>query len=71
MDQPSSSSNLIMEQTFTSYAHNSNEESVIPGRRTPLSTVGLGGFYFPSGSANLNAHCSTDENSPESSQTNK
>ncbi|XP_017769727.1 PREDICTED: class E basic helix-loop-helix protein 23 [Nicrophorus vespilloides] len=31
---------------FTPFAHHSNEESQIPGRRTPLGAVGLGGFQF-------------------------
>lgn len=29
----------------------SNESSPVPGRRTPLGTVGLGGYYFPPGAA--------------------
>lgn len=64
-----------MDQTFAPYAHHSNEESPIPGRRTPLSTVGLGGFYFQGGPSNLTStHGPSDENNPDPShptQTNR
>nr|XP_018913262.1 PREDICTED: class E basic helix-loop-helix protein 22-like [Bemisia tabaci]XP_018913263.1 PREDICTED: class E basic helix-loop-helix protein 22-like [Bemisia tabaci] len=39
----------------------SSESSQVPGRRTPLGAMGLGSYYYPSGSGGL-----TDENSPES-----
>lgn len=38
-------------------AYYSNETSIIPGRRTPLGTVGLGGYYFhSSGSSSVSSN---------------
>lgn len=52
------------QSSFAPYAHHSNEEVQIPGRRTPLGNVGLSGFYFPGGGS---VHGSpSDENNPES-----
>lgn len=48
-----------------------------PGRRTPLGTVGLGGFYFPPSLLQQSQHetCSSsgprDENSPEPNSSNR
>lgn len=54
--------------TLPPYAHHSNEESPMPGRRTPLGNVGLGGFYFQGGPSNLAGHSGpSDENNPDSS----
>lgn len=49
---------------FAPFAPHSSEEGQVPGRRTPLGAVGLGGYYFPQQQANLEAP--TDENRPES-----
>uniref|UniRef100_A0A1B6E7Y3 BHLH domain-containing protein n=1 Tax=Clastoptera arizonana TaxID=38151 RepID=A0A1B6E7Y3_9HEMI len=40
----------------------SNESNPVPGRRTPLGTVGLSGYYYPPGGGSA-PH--TDENTPE------
>lgn len=48
------------QSSFPPYAHHSNEEVQIPGRRTPLGNVGLSSFYFQSGPS---VH--SDENNPE------
>lgn len=38
----------------------------VPGRRTPLGAVGLGGFYMQGGQPPPPQHCyPTDENQPE------
>lgn len=38
----------------------------VPGRRTPLGAVGLGGFYMQGGQPPQPQHCyPTDENQPE------
>ncbi|KAL1458218.1 hypothetical protein WDU94_008384 [Cyamophila willieti] len=43
----------------------SNETSQVPGRRTPLGSVGLGGFYFPpSSTLAVSAGPPSDENCP-------
>lgn len=52
MDFTSSS----LETNGTYFACESNQ---VPGRRTPLSAVGLGGYYFPQPSS-----VASDENSP-------
>ncbi|KAF5288616.1 hypothetical protein FQR65_LT11987 [Abscondita terminalis] len=63
---PSSSAAATVEQPFVPFSHNSNEESSVPGRRTPLGTVGLGGFYFQGVCApNVGGISASDENSPE------
>lgn len=36
----------------------------VPGRRTPLGTVGLGGFYAQSAHPAGSSHMHTDENRP-------
>lgn len=41
----------------------SNESSQVPGRRTPLGAVGLGGYYYPPGPSGP----PSDENTPEPS----
>ncbi|XP_008473664.1 class E basic helix-loop-helix protein 22 [Diaphorina citri] len=43
----------------------SNETSQVPGRRTPLGNVGLGGFYFPPSVSAVSAGPPSDENCPE------
>ncbi|KAI5737376.1 hypothetical protein M8J76_012907 [Diaphorina citri] len=43
----------------------SNETSQVPGRRTPLGNVGLGGFYFPPSASAVSAGPPSDENCPE------
>ncbi|KAK5646412.1 hypothetical protein RI129_004876 [Pyrocoelia pectoralis] len=71
-DGPSSSASAGVEQPFVPFSHNSNEESPVPGRRTPLGTVGLGGFYFQGVCApNLGAVPASDENSPEPGGSNR
>ncbi|EEB18280.1 Oligodendrocyte transcription factor, putative [Pediculus humanus corporis] len=47
-------------------------QNQIPGRRTPLGAVGLGGFYFPPSLLQQQASCSgpRDENSPEPNVSN-
>lgn len=62
-----------MDQPFVPFSHNSNEESPVPGRRTPLGTVGLGGFYFQGVCGpNLSGHAPpSDENSPEPGGSNR
>ncbi|KAI4465687.1 basic helix-loop-helix protein neurogenin-related [Holotrichia oblita] len=63
---PSSSLNVAMEQSnFPHFSHHSNEEGQIPGRRTPLGTVGLGGFQFPGGPQHINHGPPSDENNPD------
>lgn len=52
------------QSSFPPYAHHSNEEVQIPGRRTPLGNVGLSSFYFQGGPSSLPP---TDENNPEAS----
>lgn len=43
----------------------SSPSQSVPGRRTPLGTVGLGGFYAQGGShASGSLHIHTDENRP-------
>lgn len=46
-------------------ASSPNQQSV-PGRRTPLGTVGLGGFYAQAASSHAQHH--TDENLPSGSR---
>ncbi|XP_072392566.1 uncharacterized protein Oli [Diabrotica undecimpunctata] len=53
---------------FAQFPTNSDDHQQIPGRRTPLSTVGLGGFYFQGGQSNPNivSHGPpSDENNPD------
>lgn len=70
-EAPGSSTNFAMEHsTLPPYTHHSNEDTQqMPGRRTPLGTVGLGGFYFQGGPSNLAGHSShggpSDENNPD------
>lgn len=40
----------------------------VPGRRTPLGTVGIGGFYAQSGLMATATHSQTDENQPSGSR---
>lgn len=40
----------------------------VPGRRTPLGTVGIGGFYAQSGVMGAPSHSHTDENQPSGSR---
>lgn len=40
----------------------------VPGRRTPLGTVGIGGFYAQSGLMGAASHSHTDENQPSGSR---
>lgn len=54
------SSDSIMENCNGSYY--SNESSPVPGRRTPLGTVGLGGYYYPSTGTSIQSN----ENRPSS-----
>lgn len=51
------------QSNFAHFASNSNtDEPQIPGRRTPLGAVGLGGFYFQGCQPNIGA---PDENNPD------
>ncbi|KAF5288995.1 hypothetical protein FQA39_LY03874 [Lamprigera yunnana] len=66
------SSSAVVDQPFIPFSHNSNEESAVPGRRTPLGTVGLGGFYFQGVCApNVGGISASDENSPEPGSSNR
>lgn len=57
-----------MEPNFPSYSLHGNEESQMPGRRTPLGQVGLGGFYVQGGPSNFASHGPpSDENNPNPS----
>lgn len=53
---------------FAPFAPHSSEEGQVPGRRTPLGAVGLGGYYFqgscPPGVSNHDVQ--SDENRPDS-----
>lgn len=40
----------------------------VPGRRTPLGAVGIGGFYAQGGLLPPTAHTHTDENQPSGSR---
>lgn len=52
---------------FAPFAPHSSEEGQVPGRRTPLGAVGLGGFYFPGGCPMPPSHEGpSDENRPDS-----
>ncbi|KAF7280380.1 basic helix-loop-helix family member olig [Rhynchophorus ferrugineus] len=66
---PSSSTAPIEhQQGFTSFAGvNAQDEPQVPGRRTPLGAVGLGGFYFQGCQQNMTtAHGPpSDENNPD------
>ncbi|GJQ69706.1 hypothetical protein Trydic_g22277 [Trypoxylus dichotomus] len=63
---PSSSINVAMEHSnFPHFSHHSTEEGQIPGRRTPLGAVGLGGFQFPSGPQHISHGPPSDENNPD------
>lgn len=42
----------------------SSPSQSVPGRRTPLGTVGLGGFYAQGHSGGGTTHVHTDENRP-------
>lgn len=46
---------------------NSPGSQSVPGRRTPLGSVGIGGFYAQSGLLSPSAH-HTDENQPSGSR---
>ncbi|XP_018561055.1 class E basic helix-loop-helix protein 22-like [Anoplophora glabripennis] len=51
---------------FAPFSSNSTEDSQIPGRRTPLGAVGLGGFYFQGCQPNVASHGPpSDENNPD------
>lgn len=64
MGGPSSSLGIPMEQPH--FPHfTSTEEGQIPGRRTPLGAVGLGGFYFQGCSSNVSHGPPSDENNPD------
>ncbi|XP_045470088.1 class E basic helix-loop-helix protein 22 [Harmonia axyridis] len=63
---PSSSGNTMDPSTYPNF-HPNGEDSQIPGRRTPLGAVGLGGFYFQGYPSNLQGNSGpSDENNPES-----
>lgn len=51
---------------FSAFAPHSSEEGQVPGRRTPLGAVGLGGFYFPGGPMPASHDPPSDENRPDS-----
>ncbi|KAJ8926980.1 hypothetical protein NQ314_020605 [Rhamnusium bicolor] len=63
----SSQASAALDQvSFTPFSSNSTEESQIPGRRTPLGAVGLGGFYFQGCQPNIASHGPpSDENNPD------
>ncbi|XP_019875068.1 oligodendrocyte transcription factor 2 [Aethina tumida] len=70
-----SSSSMEQPANFAPFHHSptSEESQQIPGRRTPLGAVGLGGFYFQGCPPNLAGHGPpSDENNPDpcSSQPN-
>ncbi|CAG9863321.1 unnamed protein product [Phyllotreta striolata] len=53
---------------FPQFPANAEENQQVPGRRTPLSAVGLSGFYFQGGQSNPNivGHGPpSDENNPD------
>ncbi|ERL89102.1 hypothetical protein D910_06479, partial [Dendroctonus ponderosae] len=55
-------------QSYSSFpAANSQDESQVPGRRTPLGTVSLGGFYFQGCQQNVTTPHGppSDENNPD------
>jgi hypothetical protein len=59
--------NFHVQQTTppTSMSPPSGGLQSVPGRRTPLGNVGLGGFYAqPHASSSASHHVSTDENKP-------
>ncbi|XP_050309829.1 class E basic helix-loop-helix protein 23 isoform X2 [Anthonomus grandis grandis] len=66
---PSSSTvPLDHQQTYSNFSTvNSQEEPQVPGRRTPLGAVGLGGFYFQACQQNMTAPHGppSDENNPD------
>ncbi|XP_018334797.2 class E basic helix-loop-helix protein 22-like [Agrilus planipennis] len=65
-----SSGGLPNDQPFSSFSHHSNEE--VPGRRTPLGTVGVGGFFYFQNSNNVGGPSGpSDENSPEPGGSNR
>ncbi|RZC31794.1 class E basic helix-loop-helix protein 22 [Asbolus verrucosus] len=72
---PSSSTGALDQTNFAPFTSSSTEEGQIPGRRTPLGAVGLGGFYFQGCQPNIASHGPpSDENNPDptdSSQTNR
>lgn len=43
----------------------------VPGRRTPLGTVGIGGFYAQGSHAAGPSHSHTDENRPGGSSSDR
>lgn len=47
----------------------SSPSQSVPGRRTPLGTVGLGGFYAQGHSGGGTTHVHTDENRPGGSSS--
>lgn len=66
MDSPHNPFNLHFSQNQSGSGHpdptNSPPQSV-PGRRTPLGAVGLGGFYAQGGHSSSSMHLhTTDEN---------
>ncbi|CAH1117617.1 unnamed protein product, partial [Phaedon cochleariae] len=52
---------------FPTFSSSTPEDLQVPGRRTPLGAVGLGGFYFQSGQPNMSVGHGppSDENNPE------
>lgn len=61
-----SSSNALEPSSYSNFPN--LEDSQIPGRRTPLGAVGLGGFYFQGCSPNVvNNGPPSDENNPDQS----
>ncbi|XP_056634935.1 uncharacterized protein LOC130444006 [Diorhabda sublineata] len=63
-----SSTTTLDQVNFSQFPPNTEENQQIPGRRTPLSTVGLGGFYFQGCQTNPNivSHGPpSDENNPD------
>ncbi|CAG9768457.1 unnamed protein product [Ceutorhynchus assimilis] len=65
---PSSSTAALPDHQPPNYGTFSQEESQVPGRRTPLGAVGLGGFYFQGGQQNITTAPHgppSDENIPD------
>ncbi|XP_074029907.1 basic helix-loop-helix family member olig [Leptinotarsa decemlineata] len=62
----SQSAAALDQSSFTQFPSNTPEDSQIPGRRTPLGAVGLGGFYFQGCQPNIASHGPpSDENNPD------
>lgn len=61
---PQTSSNILNQHPGST----SSPPQSVPGRRTPLGSVGLGGFYAQPGGHALASTTTTDENSPAGSR---